>query len=427
MAKTVSSSSEDSAIVQRHCRACTGHSIKAVLDYGSTPIADVLLDCAEQTSIYAPLSLIYCKDCNLLQLGESVSPSSVYNYAYPYFSSAIASLLARMKTLADELIRNYSLDQTSKVIEIASNDGYLLKHFKDQGLTPLGVEPAERQANAARQLGIETIGDFFDQPLAEKIIRQKGLFDLVLANNVIAHIPDITQVLDAIASLLKTDGVAVFEFHDAGELLDKAQFDTIYHQHIFYFTLTSFEPLLKTAGLFVHKVETVDAYGGALRIHASANAEIANQRLDLSVAQQREKEANAKIAEFSTYTDFAQRCERNKIALKQFIDELRQQGKSVAAYGAAAKACTLLNVCELGTQHIEYLLDQNTNKHHLFMSGNALPIFPVERLAQNPPDYLLILAWNYADEIMQQLNWYCDLGGQFIIPIPELTIQGHSK
>lgn len=427
MAKAASSSFESSAIVQRHCRACTGSSIKTVLDYGTTPIADVLLDCAEQTSILAPLSLIYCEDCNLLQLGESVSPSSVYNQAYPYFSSAIASLVARMKTLAYELMRDYNLDQTSKVIEIASNDGYLLKHFKDQGLTPLGVEPAERQANAARQLGIETIGDFFDQALAEKIVQQKGLFDLVLANNVIAHVPDITQVLGAIASLLKGDGVAVFEFHDAGELLDKAQFDTIYHQHIFYFTLTSFEPLLKKAGLFVHKVETVDAYGGALRIHTSASAESANQRLDPSVAQQRKKEANAKLAEFSTYADFAQRCEKNKIALKQFIDELKQQGKTVAAYGAAAKACTLLSVCGLGKKHIEYLLDQNSNKHNLFMSGSALPIFPVEKLAQNPPDFLLILAWNYADEIIQQLNWYCDLGGQFIIPIPELTIQGHNK
>jgi len=404
------------------CRACGTSMVNTIVDYGETPIADVLLESVDQRAAVAPLSLAFCKPCKLLQLGTSVTPESVYNQAYPYFSSAITSLVSRMKDLADELCAAYHLDQHSKIMEIASNDGYLLQHFKTKGITPLGIEPAERQADVAQQYGIETLTEFFDQQLAKKIIDERGLFDLIIANNVIAHIPDINGTLNSIASLLNTNGMAVFEFHDAGAMINLTQFDTIYHQHIFYFTFSSFEPLLNAAGLSAHKVESISAYGGALRVHACLSTSDHCLSVDKSVEQQRLKETTEKLGEHSTYTNFAQRVEENKAKLSQYITWLKSHGKRIVAYGAAAKACTLATVCNLDEQHIDYFVDQNPIKHGLFMPGNTLPIFPVNKLIEDRPDYLLILAWNYADEVMQALNWYCEQGGRFIIPIPEVRV-----
>ncbi|MCP3951989.1 MAG: class I SAM-dependent methyltransferase [Desulfobacterales bacterium] len=386
-----------------------------MLDYGVIPIADALSKSAHDHQHQAPLALHYCHPCSLLQLGSHLEPRSIFNNRYPYFSSAINSLVERMQQLATQLVHTYELDSDSRVVEIASNDGYLLQHFTALGIPVQGIEPSQRQSELAKKNGIQTECVFFNSKVSAQLKDTHGSADLIIANNVVAHVPEVSDFISAIASLLKDSGTAVFEFHYAVRMIEDCQFDTLYHQHIYYYTLSSFTRLLGRHGLSVSSVEPIESYGGSLRVHANRPSQADN-----SVQNMLESEAS--LFEASTLEQFAKHAKEKSLAIRAAILQIKDNGKHIVGYGAAAKSSTLLGVCDIGSQHLDYVVDQNPHKHGLFMPASSLQIHPVSMLESNTPDYILILAWNYAEEIMQQLAWFKAQGGHFIVPSPTLAI-----
>jgi predicted TPR repeat methyltransferase len=397
------------------CRVCGTQLPAAILNLGVTPVGDALSLSPNDTRFQAPLALHQCKPCELLQLGSHLLPEAIFNQDYPYFSSTIESLVERARVLVNRLIDEYRLTEKSTVVEIASNDGYLLQHFKTQGIQVHGVEPSARQANIALEKDISTDCTFFDSGCAEAMVAQSGMVDMIIANNVIAHVPEVEDFLNGVAILLKDNGVAIFEFHHASSMVEKNQFDTLYHQHIFYYSLTSFKRLVARCGLYVTKVDEIVAYGGSLQVH------VAKSPAESEVVDRICKTENTVLSE-EALAQFANVAREQSEALYAHIVELRKQGKRIVGYGAAAKSSTLLSVAGLGSEHLDYVVDQNQHKQGLFLPGTALKVYAVNELLSDPSDYLLIMAWNYADEIMEQLDWFRRRGGHFIIPSPTLEV-----
>ncbi len=365
---------------------------------------------------FFPLHAYVCGKCFLVQLEEYESPRNIFN-DYAYFASFSSSWLEHCKCYAQQMISRCSLDGSSLVVEIASNDGYLLQYFREKGIPVLGVEPAANVAAVALEKNIPTEIDFFNEAKASEM-RGRGIgADLMVANNVLAHVPDINGFVGGFATLLKSGGVATFEFPHLLRLIDEVQFDTIYHEHFSYLSLYAVKQIFEAKGLSIYDVEELPTHGGSLRVHAQLES---GRRLpEKSVEALLTRERDAGLLNIETYGTFSGRVRKLKRDFLELLIRLKNEGASIAAYGAAAKGNTLLNYCGVRTDFIDYAVDRNPHKQNLYLPGSRIPVYGIEKIYETKPDYLLILPWNLKQEIMVQMRDIGQWGGRFIVPLPD--------
>ncbi len=401
------------------CRSCGAEDLEPVLALGDMPLSDRLVDPAEDASAEPriPLTLVFCPECTLVQIEETVRPEVLFGEDYPYFSSYSDTLLDHSRRNVQALIERYQLASEDLVVELASNDGYLLQFFAEAGIEVLGIDPAPGPAAVALENGVPTLVEFFGPEVAERLASEGVEADVLIGKNVLAHVPDQNAFVAAMANLLAPTGSIVMEVPYVRDLIEHTEFDTIYHEHHCYFSVRSLETLFARHGLYLNRVEHHPIHGGSLRFFASADP--ARQP---SVDEYLAAEAIAGMDTIGYYQDFADRVDGVRIALNDLIDDLRRGGATVAAYGAAAKGAILLNYAGLDGEQIDYVVDRNPHKQGKLMPGVRLPIYDPSKIDEDPPDYLLILPWNFKDEIMEQQGDFAAGGGRFIIPIPEPTL-----
>lgn len=402
------------------CRSCSGHQGELILDLGLQPLANNLLRAEDLTKEEPsfPLRLAVCHDCWLLQIVDLIPPVTLFS-DYLYFSSFSDAMLRHAQEAALRYVAEFSLGKSSHVVEVASNDGYLLKNFVQAGIPCLGIEPAANVAAVAREAGVETRIDFFGAALAQKLIEENRRADLILGNNVFAHAPDTNDFVAGLARLLHPRGRVVLEFPYALDFMEHREFDTIYHEHVFYFSLLALLPLFARHGLEIFHVERLAIHGGSLRLFAGRAGEYPVRD---SVAQLLKVETERGLATKLYYRDFSERVADIKKSLLDLLADLKRQGRTIAAYGASAKGSTLLNYVNPPAGTLSFIVDRSTFKQGRFSPGLHLPILPPESLLEQKPDYTLLLTWNFADEILAQQQAYRDAGGRFIIPIPEVRV-----
>jgi SAM-dependent methyltransferase len=403
------------------CRFCDSELSVTFADLGMSPPSNAYLTAEQLNSMerYYPLHAWVCGNCKLVQLEEFETPEQIFG-DYAYFSSYSESWLKHAEAYVEMMCKRFGFDLKSRVIEIASNDGYLLQYFKKRGVSVLGIEPAGNVAKVAvEQKGIPTRVEFFGKACAEKLVAEGIRPDLLLGNNVLAHVPDINDFVAGMKTLLAPRGVITMEFPYLLELIGNIQFDTIYHEHFSYLSFGSAQRIFAGHGLKIFDVEHLWTHGGSLRIFAS-HAE-AKTEVDDRVAQILKMETAQGVNDLSIYRAFGELVKQTKRAFLSFLIEAKSKGKKIAGYGAAAKGNTLLNCCGVGRDFIEYVVDRSPHKQGKFLPGSHIPIFPPEKVAETRPDYLLILPWNIRDEVMKQMNHIRQWGGKFVVAIP--TIQ----
>jgi SAM-dependent methyltransferase len=404
------------------CRFCGSHHLNLFLDLGVSPLANSYLRPAElgRMEPFYPLRALVCEDCLLVQLEEFESPERIFK-DYAYFSSFSDSWLQHARQYVENVVARLGLTSASQVVEIASNDGYLLQYFVVRDIPALGIEPAANVAEAALKKNIPTKVFFFGEDSARGLKREGFAADLIVANNVLAHVPKLNDFVAGLRVLLKPNGVVTLEFPHLMRLIQENQFDTIYHEHFSYFSLSSVEPIFEAQRLVIFDVDELSTHGGSLRLYV-AHAGDATKAKSARVAELKRREQETGLAELSTYFDFAENVRETKRKLLDFLIHVKRAGRSVAAYGAPAKGNTLLNYCGVRSDFIDYTVDRSPEKQGLFLPGTRIPIYGPEKIAETKPDYLLILPWNLKDEIMRLMAGIRQWGGQFVVPIPEVKV-----
>ena len=403
----------------RHCGAVLG---APVLDLGASPLCQSIRrqDQADQPETYYPLRVFFCPECQLVQLSQFVQPEEIFCH-YPYFSSYSDSWVRHAKRYAEMAMQRFGLNASSQVVEIASNDGYLLQHFVKRGVPVLGIEPAANVAEAAREKGVPTLVRFFGEETASEVVAEGKQADLIVANNVLAHVPDLNGFVAGLAILLKPGGVLTIEFPHLMRLLEENQFDTIYHEHFCYFSLATASRVLAAHGLQVFDVEELASHGGSLRLfvcHAGSQARPVVAEVKRVLAE----EQAAGLERRETYENFAEQVKEIKRGLLEFLIDARRAGKQVVGYGAPGKAVTLLNYCGIGCDFLDYTVDRSPHKQGLVLPGTGIPIHGPERIFETRPDYVLILPWNLRREIARQMAGIAQWQGRFVVPIPQVEV-----
>jgi SAM-dependent methyltransferase len=401
------------------CRACACEHGEVILDLGLQPLANNLLAEADldKSEPKFPLKVFVCPSCWLLQITDLVPPVDLFS-DYIYFSSFSAAWVEHARRAAAQHVDTFGLGPSSLVIEVASNDGYFLKHFKQRGIPVLGIEPAANIAQVAEeQEGIESLVAFFDEALGQRLAAEGRQADLVLGNNVFAHAPDTRDFVAGLREVLKPGGRAVLEFPYAADFIAHREFDTVYHEHVFYFALTPLLRLFQAQGLEIFRVERLPTHGGSLRLYAGHPG---GHEVDPLVAAMATEEEAIGLTDIGTYRELSGRVEALKVALCERLAALKADGKSIAAYGASAKGSTLLNTFGIGSETLDFIVDRSTHKQGRYSPGTHLPILAPEALLESSPDYVLLLTWNFAEEILEQQAEYRARGGRFIVPIPDV-------
>jgi SAM-dependent methyltransferase len=400
------------------CRICGRALEHTFVDLGMSPLCETFLTAEQLDGVehFYPLHVRVCDDCLLVQLEAYVPGEEIFR-EYAYFSAFSDSWVEHARVYTEAMIERFGLDGASLVVELASNDGYLLQHFVQRAVPALGIDPAANVAEAARERGVETIVDFFGTELANTLVAEGKRADLIAANNVLAQVPPINDFVAGIEVLLAPDGVATIEVPHLARLIEGLQFDTIYHEHYSYFSLTTMDRLFSMHGLEVFDVEELPSHGGSLRVFVHRRG--AAHAIEPSVARILGEERAAGYDSVDGYRDFGPRVAETKWRLLELLTRLRREGARVVGYGAPGKGNTLLNYCGIRTDFLDYTVDRNPYKHGRFLPGTHIPIHPPERIAETKPDYVLILPWNLKKEIAAQLEYIREWGGQLVVPIPE--------
>ncbi len=403
------------------CRGCATPLDIPFLDLGMQPLSNRYLTRSELTHMepFYPLRVFFCPECYLVQLEEFESPEAIFG-DYAYFSSYSDSWLEHARRYVENMVQRFELNERSRVVEIASNDGYLLRNFVQRGIPSLGVEPARNVAEVAREAGIPTLSKFFGRATAQEIVDEGGHADLVIGNNVLAHVPDLNDFVGGLSILLAPDGVLTMEFPHLERLLEENQFDTIYHEHFSYFSLLAVEQVFAQKGMTVWDVEELPTHGGSLRIyvsHSSAGREVTQRVQDL-----RQHEQCAGLRDAGTYDAFARRVEAMKRDFLDFFIKAKREGKQVVGYGAPAKGNTMLNYCGIRSDFMDYTVDRSPHKQNHFLPGSHIPIRHPDTISETKPDYVCILPWNLKDEVRQQLSGISAWGGMFVVLIPVVDV-----
>lgn len=405
----------------KNCRVCKSVSFERVLNFGSTPLANAFLT-KEQIDVpenYYPLEVYICNNCFFLQLGHVVSPEVLFGN-YVYVSSTSPIFINHFKQMAENVFPRFLTKNKSLVVDIGSNDGILLRPFKNLGVKVLGIEPAAHIAKIAEKAGIETISEFFSVELAEKIVERKGQADIVTATNVVAHIDDLDEVIEGIKILLHRDGIFIMEAPYLIDFIEKRYFDLVYHEHLSYWSINSLKVLFKRFDMEIFDVEKVPVHGGTIRVYVKKTE--GKHEVGKTVQEFLDQEGEMKLTEKKTYLDYANLVLDNKVKLVSLLVSLKAEGKTIAAYGAPAKGNTLLNFFSIGTEILDYVIDDSSWKQGLFTPGKRIPVVSSDTLYKKRPDFLLILAWNFAESIMKMHEKFKNEGGRFIIPVPSPKI-----
>ena len=404
------------------CRFCGTALRHTFTDLGMSPLCESILtaDQLNQMEAFYPLHVFVCEHCFLVQLQEYVSPEQIFT-EYAYFSSYSDSWLAHARAYTELMVERFGLGRDSLAVELASNDGYLLQYFAEQGVPVLGVEPAENVAREAIRKGIPTLVRFFGQEMAAEMVRDGTRADLILGNNVLAQVPDVCSFVAGMKTLLKPEGVITLEFPHLMRLMDGNQFDTIYHEHFSYFSFLTTARILARFGLVVFDVEELSTHGGSLRVYAR-HGEAASHPVTERVRELAEREEQAGFTRVETYSSFDEKVKETKRKIMTFLIGAKRAGKSVAGYGAPGKGNTLLNYCAIRTDFLDYTVDRNPYKHGKFLPGTHIPIYPPDKIRETRPDYVLVLPWNLKNEIREQLSYIREWGGKLVVLIPEVEV-----
>lgn len=405
-----------------HCRFCEERLEHTFIDLGMSPLANSYLDADKQNGMepFYPLHVYVCERCLLVQLEEFEKASDIFS-DYAYFSSYSDSWLQHAQRYVEMATERFGLGHHSQVIEIASNDGYLLQYFQEKNVPILGIEPAANIAKVASEKGIPTVVQFFNVETARELVAQGKQADLLLGNNVLAHVPGLNDFVAGIKIILKPRGIVTMEFPYLLRLMEEKQFDTIYHEHFSYFSFRTVESIFAKHGLTLFDVEEVPTHGGSLRIYGRHTEEV-SVAVSSHVHDLKRKEEAEGFAELNTYLSFSEKVKETKYQLLEFLISAKRQGKRIVSYGAPAKGNTLLNFCGVGKDFIDYTVDRSPEKQGCLLPGTHIPIFHPDKIKETKPDYVLILPWNIKDEIMSQMAHIREWGGQFVTPIPEVKV-----
>jgi cyclopropane fatty-acyl-phospholipid synthase-like methyltransferase len=405
------------------CRFCQNELTHEFIDLVNAPPSNSFLSLEElnEPEVFYPLKLFVCEKCFLVQIDEYKNSEEIFSDKYAYFSSFSSTWLEHARQYVEMITPRLGLNKEAFVVEIGSNDGYLLQYFKEKNIQCLGIEPAKSTADAARDKGIEVITEFFDIKLAERLVKEGRKVDLIVGNNVLAHVPDINNFVDGLKILLEKNGVITLEFPHLMCLVEENQFDTIYHEHFSYLSFHTITRIFSEHGLVLFDVEELPTHGGSLRIYAGHH-EDRSKELSANVKALHEKESAAGMGDLSYYLGFQDKADKVKYELLSFLLAQKREGKKVVAYGAAAKGNTLLNYCGIKKDLIQFVVDASPHKQGNFLPGSHIPVVDEGEIRKVKPDFVLILPWNIQAEIIQQLKYIREWGGNFLLPIPEPTV-----
>lgn len=407
---------------QSQCRSCGATLEHTFVNLGMSPLANSYIKPEQLNRMepFYPLHVYVCAECVLVQLEQFSTPHDIFS-DYAYFSSFSDSWLAHAKAYVDMIVDRFRLDRNSNVVEIASNDGYLLQNFVARGIPVLGIEPAANVAEVATKKGINTTVAFFGEKTAVDLCTNGWAADLIIGNNVLAHVPDVNDFVKGLKALLKPCGLITMEFPHLLQLMKQNQFDTIYHEHFSYFSFLAVEQVFARHGMKLFDVEEIPTHGGSLRIYACHDQD-ASKPIGDRARELRSREETIGFGQLNHYGSFGPQVEETKHKLLSFLISARQEGKRIVGYGAPAKGNTLLNYCGIRTDLIDYTVDRSPHKQGYFLPGVHIPIYAPDRIRQTRPDYLLILPWNIREEVMQQMHFIREWGGKFVVPIPEVRV-----